>query len=97
MKIGLVRGARLEYFETFTWYEKQRPGLGHDFEHEFQKLLRTIQENPRRYALFEENTRKGRLKRFPYFVYFAAFPDRIDVIAIVHCKRNPEWIKQRIR
>ncbi len=97
MRARLRYDARDEYVEAFVWYEQQRAGLGLEFEREFEKLLQAISETPKRFAPFDDEIRQGRLKRFPYFVYFAELSARVEVIAIIHCKRNPAWILKRLR
>ena len=97
MRARLRQDARAGFPEAFVWYERQRAGLGLEFEREFEKVLRAISESPKRFAPFDDEIRKGRLKRFPYFIYFAELSKRLEVIAIIHCKRNPAWILKRLR
>jgi toxin ParE1/3/4 len=33
--------------------------------------------------------RRALLKRFPYGVFYTEFPDRIQVIAIIHSRKHP--------
>ncbi len=53
MKFDLLLSdeARLDVFEAFLWYEKQRDGLGLDFELCLEAGMNQIQSSPR---LFQE-------------------------------------------
>ena len=97
MMLKLRTGARSEYLEAFAWYEGQRPGLGLEFEAEFENLIERATQTPKRFAPFVSEIRKGRVARFPYFVYFAELGGRIEILAIIHCKRNPAWIMKRLQ
>ncbi|PWU10789.1 MAG: hypothetical protein C5B50_24805 [Verrucomicrobia bacterium] len=36
-------------------------------------------------------------KRFPYFIYYAKTGTDVFVKAVLDCRRDPDWIKQRLR
>jgi hypothetical protein len=88
MNLTLVfqTGVREEIDEAYTWYEKQRSGLGEEFLTEVQFVLDRIERNPELHAPIYKDVRYGRLKRFPYVVYYRIDPDRIAVIAVDHSK-----------
>jgi len=41
-------------------------------------------------------TRRGRLRRFPYVVYYELAGDDILVLAVWHGRRDPEGWKERL-
>ena len=96
MKVNFRRKARQELWDTIAWYEKQRPGLGNEFEKAMDLLLLRIFENPRRFQHLSARVGKARLERFPYHVYFTQPGDGIQITAIIHNKRGPEWVAQRL-
>lgn len=97
MSLPLVfqAGVRDEIDEAYTWYEDQRQGLGEDFLAAIQVVLDRIESAPEIHAPIYQAVRHGRLKRFPYAVYYRIEPDRIAVIAIHHSKRNPKTWQSR--
>lgn len=97
MMLKFRTGARSEYLEAFAWYEERRTGLGLEFEAEFEKLIERVTKTPRRFAPFDSEIRKARVARFPYFVYFAELAGRIEILAVIHCKRNPAWVLKRLQ
>ena len=36
-------------------------------------------------------------KRFPFAIYYLAEADRIDIYAILDCRRGPAWIERWLR
>ncbi len=72
-KIIIHEDAEKELWHATDYYEDKVAGLGLDFEHEIQKALISIQENPKRYTETEYGVRRYLLQRFLYFVYFIEF------------------------
>lgn len=63
--------------------------MGEEFLTEIQRVLDRIAQNPEIHAPIYQDVRHGRLKRFPYAVFYRIEPDRVVVIAVHHSKRNP--------
>lgn len=83
-------GVRDEIDEARAWYEKRQRGLGEEFLIEVESVLDRIQRNPESHAPIHLDVRRGRLKRFPYAVYYRIEPKRIAVVAVHHDKRDPK-------
>jgi plasmid stabilization system protein ParE len=97
MNLPLVfqAGVRDEIDDAYSWYERQRLGLGEDFLAEVQTVLDRIERNPELHTPIYRNVRHARVKRFPYAVYYRIEPDRIAVIAVHHSKRDPRRWQSR--
>lgn len=97
MSLPLVfqAGVRDEIDEAYAWYEEQRQGLGEGFLAAIRVVLDQIESAPEIDASIYRAVRRGRLKRFPYAVYYRVQPDRIAVIAVQHNKRNPKTWQSR--
>jgi plasmid stabilization system protein ParE len=78
------------------WYEAQRAGLGDDFIAAVDKLLELIGAVPELYPIARADIRRGKVKRFPYVVYYRVHPNRVEVIGILHGHRNPRTWQDRI-
>jgi hypothetical protein len=35
-------------------------------------------------------------KRFPFAVYYKIFEDEVLVMAVLDCRRNPSWIREKL-
>jgi plasmid stabilization system protein ParE len=95
--IRFRRKARQELWDAVAYYELQRPGLGAEFDQGLATLLDLAVENPSRFQLVDPLVRKIRFKRFHFFIYFTEIsPGIIQVVAMVHARRSPEWIQNRL-
>jgi plasmid stabilization system protein ParE len=75
--------------DAFLWYERQRPGLGHDFLAAAQALIDAIAEHPVRYPVVRRDTRRALIRRFPYAIYYRIHDDVVVVVACMHGRRSP--------
>ena len=87
--------ARADLAEAFRWYEGRRSGLGREFTHSVRFTLQAIEQNPEKYPLAADDTRKASLRRFPYVVYYVILDSDVSVIAVMHSRRHPRRWKER--
>jgi toxin ParE1/3/4 len=75
-----------------AYYEGQRKGLGRAFRQEFAKAITRIQRTPQAWLLLDDQgTRKHRLRRFPYTIYYVELDQTIWIAAVAHQKRRPGY------
>ena len=96
MKVRLEPAAQQELTDAVEYYERQRPALGGEFLDEFEAAFQRIQDNPNAWAPLEGDTRRCRTKRFPYGVIYRIQSETIEIIAVMHLHRDPEYWKNRI-
>ncbi len=89
MDLILRPAAAADVEEAFSWYEHQRLGLGEEFLEAVDAALREIVAYPLRQTAIFRDTRRLLLKRFPYAVFYRAYPSVIVVVACMHGRRNP--------
>ena len=82
--------------EAFPWYEGKRLGLGYDFLLQVDVGLRFIERNPEIHPIEYKGTRKHIIKRFPYKIIYLIEEEKIIVLAVIHGKRSPDLIKERM-
>jgi plasmid stabilization system protein ParE len=81
-----VRSAR-------KWYEQQRRGLGKSFDDCLSEMLTRIRQSPQLFARTYEDVRSVKIRRFPYVVHYRILPNRIQVLAVVHARRDSSvWL-----
>ena len=77
---------------AFTWYERERIGLGLEFLAEVRAAYDRIVESPQKYEVIRSGIRRALTRRFPYAVYFSIAEDAIVILAVIHASRDPaEW------
>lgn len=88
--------AEADLADAYTWYDRQRTGLGIDLIREVDRKLDDLQSLPESFPIVYRDVRRALTKRFPYGIYFVVDDTRIVVIAILHAKRNPKTWQRRI-
>ena len=88
--------AALEYDSTFEWYLERSELAAARFIVEIQLGLLAIVENPQRWPLGHRGTRKFILPNFPFSLIYRDLPSRIQIVAVAHGKRRPDYWKGRL-
>ena len=94
--------AAQEAAEAAAWYEKERPGLGVDFERAVYAALDLIEEEIVPLAALSgvvgtRGVRRLLLRRFPYAVIVREYGDEIVVVAFAHTARRPGYWRGRLK
>lgn len=76
--------------------EDKRSGLGFDFVREVEASIESVRRFPERWPLRNDTTRRYLVRHFPYIIIYLFLNDRIWVVAIAHCKRDPGYWTERI-
>lgn len=89
--------AEAEHLESVAYYESKKPGLGASYLADFEKVLEQVCESPQRYPIERKpDLRCARLKRFQYTVLYRAVSDTIQVLAVAHHRRRPQYWFSRL-
>lgn len=87
--------ARRDALEAHRWYERQAPVLGIQFQDELKATIDRIGETPRAFPVLWRDTRRARLRRFPYSVFFREYEEALVVVAVLHGRRDPKLLRRR--
>ncbi|MBI5143189.1 MAG: type II toxin-antitoxin system RelE/ParE family toxin [Nitrospirae bacterium] len=82
--------------DAFSWYEARRDGLGRDFLLQIDAALAFMARNPEAHPPEYKTARKHLIKRFPYKIVYLFEKQRIVVLAVIHGKRGPRFVAQRM-
>lgn len=96
MEIRLLESAQEDIRAGYWFYEDQRPGLGRYFLDCIQADVSSLQVYSGTHARADGFFRML-AKRFPFAVYYLIENDRVDVYAVLDCRRDPTWIKSRLQ
>lgn len=88
--------AQADLLSARDWYEQQRAGLGTAFADAVDEFMARVLAFPQMYAVALKDVRPGKLRRFPYVVYYRVLADRIEVIAVLHGNRDSRVWRGRI-
>jgi len=81
----------------YSWYEAKSPGLGEEFLRVFYACAGEIPRNPLLYPKVHGEFRRRLLRRFPYAIYFTIMGDRVVIIGLFHCARDPRTVRRRLK
>ncbi|HMJ26588.1 MAG TPA: type II toxin-antitoxin system RelE/ParE family toxin [Pyrinomonadaceae bacterium] len=87
--------AQTDLLQTRDWYEAQQLGLGQAFSVAVDEAVIRIVAMPQMYAVVFRNVHRGKLRTFPYLIYYRVLSDRIEVIAVLHGSRDPRLWQER--
>lgn len=95
MKIKIISAAENDLEEGYRFYEARNPGLGSYF---LDSLYSDIDSLAYFGGMHQVVFGHHRLlaRRFPFAVYYRIIDDVVIVFAILDCRRNPSWIRERL-
>ncbi|MFN7532050.1 MAG: type II toxin-antitoxin system RelE/ParE family toxin [Gemmatimonas sp.] len=87
--------ARAEFDAAMEYYELVRPGLGSAFLAEVQAATEYAQRLPQAGAPVSDDLRRTFIRRFPYYLLYAAEATRTYILAVAHFRRRPGYWRSR--
>ena len=95
MKVTILDVAERDLEEGYHFYERQAEGLGTYF---LDSLYSDIDSLAYYGGIHHHVFGYHRLlsRRFPFAVYYRVLAGEVLVTAVLDCRRNPSWIRQRL-
>ncbi len=90
MRLRYTDKARDDLGVAFSWYERQRRGLGFDFLDCVEAALQSIIEYPEMYQVRHSHFRACVIRRFPFSVFYTIESDEIAVHSVFDNRQNPK-------
>jgi plasmid stabilization system protein ParE len=81
---------------THDELERLQAGLGDRFVDRVRELLESVEAMPEMYGVVWQDVRAARLKKFRHLVYYVVFPDRVEVLAVMHGSRDASAWQLRV-
>lgn len=95
MRVEFHPEALAEFRAAAEYYETQQPGLGERFATAVEAAIAHIAAAPESWRVIEDDIRRCLTKVFPYAVLYSIEPDHILVVAVMHCRREPGYWRNR--
>ncbi|MGH7453191.1 MAG: type II toxin-antitoxin system RelE/ParE family toxin [bacterium] len=84
--------AETEHLESVAFYESKQPGLGAAYLTEFENVMKRVCEGPQRYPIeMKPDIRRIRMNRFPFTVLYREKDGIVQILAIAHQRRRPQY------
>jgi plasmid stabilization system protein ParE len=88
--------AELEH--SRAWYEERADSLGTEFLREVDRAISTVRDAPTIWPFHNEDRgiRRYLVHRFPYGVIYRISNLTIQIVAVMHLRRHPDYWRRRI-
>ena len=96
MKIHIVDQAEDDLVDGSNFYEAQARGLGEYFLDCIYSDVESLALYAGIHRIVHKNYRRMLSERFPFAIYYTASGDEIKIHAILDCRRDPAWIRDRL-
>lgn len=96
MRVRILRAARRDLKDGFKFYERQRPGAGQYFIESLLAEIDALAHNGGIHPVATGGLHRMVAHRFPYAVFYRVAEQRVDISAVIDCRRDPEWIHERL-
>lgn len=84
--------AEAEFLESVGYYESKVSGLGGALIEEFTVIANLIAESPQAWKIeLRPDIRSTPLHRFPLSIVYREQPDGIQILAVAHQRRRPQY------
>ena len=97
MKIQFLEIARQELDDAIAYYNEEVTGLGESFLLEVLSTIERIHRFPDAWSPLSENTKRCRLRRFPYTLIYQHDLEAVLIVAVAHLHRKPQYWRDRIK
>lgn len=97
MKVRFLEIAQVELDDAIRYYNAEFPDLGDAFLVETLSAIDRVQRFPDAWHPLGEDTRRCRLRRFPYGVIYCMDGETLLVVAVANLHRRPDYWKDRLK
>ena len=95
MRVRILDTAERDLENGYRFYERQSHGLGYYFLDSLYSDIDSLAYFGGIHRVVFEFYRLLS-KRFPFAVYYEIVEDMVLVTAVLDCRRNPSWIRERL-
>jgi len=89
--------ARQELRDAVAYYDRVSLTLGNEFLKEVTRMISLILKFPEAWPELSPSTRKARTRRFPYGILYRVKEEQVEIIAVMHLSREPNYWVDRDR
>ena len=97
MRLQVLEAARDDLIEGFEFYEDSEQGIGDHFLACLYSDVESLKIFGGIHRRVYKNLHRSLSKRFPFAIYYTVENDTVSVRAVLDCRRNPSWIRSRLR
>jgi hypothetical protein len=96
VKIRILASAARDLTDGYSFYEKQGAGLGRYFLDSLYSDIDSLIVNAGIHPRHFDRYHRLLSKRFPFAVYYRVEDEAALVYAVLDCRKNPAWIREKL-
>jgi len=96
MQLFFSEAAQQELDDAFNWLEQEQAGLGYRFTADVDEALKRIRLQPHAWHQLGATLRRCLLKHFRYGLIYRIHREQIEIIAVAHTSRQPDYWQNRV-
>ncbi len=96
MKIKILELAKEDLKEGFLFYEMQQEGLGAYFLESLSSDIESLKLFAGIHSIHFKTYHRLLSKRFPFAVYYRIEENEVRVHAVIDCRKNPAWVREKL-
>lgn len=96
IRIRISGDALEDLNEGFRFYNAQEGGLGEYFLTQLRADIEGLKVTAGVHRQVHRDLHRLLSRRFPYAIYYEFGNDEALVIAVVDCRRDPDWIREHL-
>lgn len=89
--------AVLETEAALDWYQDRSPRAANAFLYDLDHAITRIREAPEAWPLYGNTCRRYIFPRFPFQIIYRNVDNTIQIIAVAHGRRKPNYWKERVK
>jgi len=97
MKLQVLEAARDDLIEGYGFYEARGQGIGDHFLACLYADVESLRIFGGIHRRVYKDLHRSLSKRFPFAIYYTVENDTVIVRAVLDCRRNPSWIRAKLR
>jgi hypothetical protein len=97
VRIEILDQAEDDLIEGFRFYEAQQSGLGSYFLTNLYGDIESLRLHGGMHSKVYKDYHRLLSRRFPFAVYYTVLEDVVYVQAVLDCRRDPAWIRKRLK
>ena len=96
MNYSYLPAAVSELTDSAQYYDSESAGLGLEFLDEIEHSVRQITAFPEAWTEVRPGVRRYLTRRFPFALLYSKQRNHIVILAVMHCKKKPDYWVDRI-
>jgi len=97
MRLEILDQAGRDLVEGFRFYEDQGEGLGSYFLTNLYADIDSLYFSAGIHSKPYKHYHRLLSRRFPFAIFYTTQEDTVFIHAVLDCRRNPAWIRERLQ